>query len=127
MQPYFFIRVDKKYVRVNYKDLSYMESVGNYVKLYTDTGIFLTPLTIKELERILPVESFCRINRGTIVSIDRIISFDRDNLNLKNAKFSFSDKYRKTLEGKIRIITHIEPSRSRLLHIGPEGLRENVQ
>lgn len=125
MQPYFFIRVDKKYIRINYKDLLYLESVGNYVKLFTDNGIFLTALTMKELERILPADSFCRVNRGTIVSLERIISFDRESVNLKSMKFSFSDKYRKVLETKVRIITHTEPTPMPILHIGPDGLREN--
>jgi two-component system LytT family response regulator len=127
MQAYFFIRVDKKYIRINYKDLLYVESVGNYVKLFTENGIFLTPLTIKELEKMLPFELFCRVNRGTIIAIDRIVCFDRESVTLKNARFSFSDKYRKALEGKIRIITHTEPVPSRILHIGPEGLRENME
>ena len=127
MQAFFFIRVDKKYIRINYKDLLYVESVGNYVKLFTECGIFLTPLTIKELEKMLPFELFCRVNRGTIIAIDRIVCFDRESVTLKNARFSFSDKYRKALEGKIRIITHTEPTPSRMLHIGPEGLRENVE
>jgi DNA-binding LytR/AlgR family response regulator len=127
MQAYFFIRVDKKYIRINYKDLLYVESVGNYVKIFTENGIFLTPLTIKELEKMLPFELFCRVNRGTIIAIDRIVCFDRESVTLKNARFSFSDKYRKALEGKIRIITHMEPTPSRMLHIGPEGLRENVE
>lgn len=127
MQPYFFIRIDKRYMRINYSDLLYVESVGNYVKLFTETGVFLTTLTIKELERVLPVDAFCRINRGTIVAIDRIISFDRVSVALKNIRFSFSDKYRKMLEGKIRIITHAESSQPVMLRIGPEGLQENVQ
>lgn len=126
MQPYFFIRIDKKHIRINYADLLYMESVGNYVKLFTESGTFLTPLTIKELERVLPVDSFSRINRGTIVAIGRIISFDRNCVVLKNARLSLSDKYRKMLESKIRIITHIESSQPALMRIGPEGLQENI-
>jgi DNA-binding LytR/AlgR family response regulator len=128
MQPYFFIRIDKKYIRINYTDLLYVESVGNYVKIFTETGTYLTPLTIKELEKTLPIDCFCRINRGTIVAISRIISFDRDCVLLKNARFSFSDKYRKLLEAKIRIITHAEPSQqTTMLRIGPDGLQENVE
>jgi DNA-binding LytR/AlgR family response regulator len=126
MQPYFFIRVGKKYIRINYKDIFYLESVGNYVKLFTDSGVFLTPLTIKELEKILPSDAFCRVNRGTIAAIDRITYFDREHVMLKNICFSFSDRYRKALEAKIRIITHSEPSRSGALRIGPEGLKEDI-
>jgi two-component system, LytTR family, response regulator len=126
MQPYFFIRVGKKYIRINYSDLSYLESVGNYVKLVTDSGSFLTTMTIKELEKILPIESFCRVNRGIIVSIARITSFDREHVMLKNAAFSFSDKYRKILETKVRIISHSDTSRAGILRIGPNGLNEDI-
>jgi DNA-binding LytR/AlgR family response regulator len=126
MQVYFFIRVGKKYVRVNYRDILYLESTGNYVKLVTDAGSFLTALTIKELEKILPFEMFCRVNRGTIVSIDRVTSFDREHVILKNFSFSFSDKYRKMLEGKVKIISHSESARHGSILIGPEGLKGEI-
>lgn len=104
MQAYFFVRKDKKYIRVNHRDVIYIESVGNYAKIVMDKGILLTIATIKELERTLPVELFCRINRGCIVAVERIISFTRDTVHLKNMELVLSSRCRKGLENKIVII-----------------------
>lgn len=48
---------------------------------------------------------FCRINRGCIVAIVCIICFDRDGVIMKNnTRVAFSDRYRKELEVKVKII-----------------------
>lgn len=110
--PYFFIRINKKYIRIGFDDIRYIESTGNYVKIFTDTGSFLTSLTIKQLEKALPVQSFCRVNRGCIVPIHRIISFDRDGVILHhNIRISFSDRYRRELESRITILLSDHPRR----------------
>lgn len=105
---FFFIRIDKKFVRINYCDLIYIESVSNYARLVTDKEAYLTIITIKGLDSLLPPDQFCRINRGNIVSIDHVVSFDRSGVTLKNnLRLPFSDKYRHLLESKVQIISHI--------------------
>jgi two-component system LytT family response regulator len=106
MQTYFFIRTSKQYVKINYHQLIYIESVGNYVKIVADGGTYLAQLTIKQLEKILPMESFCRVNRGCIVSMDRITAFDKDSLSLPNIRLPFTERYRKELERKVNIIVN---------------------
>lgn len=118
MQPYFFIRTDKQYIKINYQELSYIESVGNYVRIISDSGTYLTQLTIKQLEKILPMESFCKINRGAIVSMDRITAFDKDSVCLQNKKrLPFTERFRKDLERRVNIVTHERYLRNGSLHI----------
>jgi DNA-binding LytR/AlgR family response regulator len=105
MQPYFFVRNNKQYVKVSFNELIYIESTGNYVRIVADSGTFLAQLTIKQLEKILPMDSFCRVSRSCIVSMDRIISFSRDCVTLKNKKLPFTEKYRGELERRVNIIT----------------------
>ena len=110
--PYFFIRINKKYIRIGLDDIRYIESTGNYVKIFTDTGSFLTSLTIKQLEKALPDQSFCRVNRGCIVPIHRIVCFDRDGVILQhNIRIAFSDRYRRELEARITILLSDHPRR----------------
>lgn len=126
MQPYFFIRTDKQYVKINYHELIYIESLGNYVRLVADNGTWLTQLTIKQLEKILPMESFCRINRGAIVSMDRITAFDKESVCLQNKKrLPFTDRFRKDLERRVNIVTHERYLRNGSLHIVPAKM-ENM-
>ena len=106
MHPYFFIRADRKYIRINYHDVHYFEAAGNYVKVCTDSATYLATLTIKELEKMLPRHLFCRINRGTIVALQGIVSFDNEEIVFKNACFPFSNKYREELESRVTIIRH---------------------
>lgn len=108
----FFIRINKKYIRISFGDIRYIESTGNYVKIFTDAGSFLTSLTMKQLEQALPDHSFCRVNRGCIVSIHRIVSFDRDGVILgNNIKIAFGDRYRRELESRIVILLSDYPRR----------------
>ncbi|PZR27307.1 MAG: hypothetical protein DI535_10790 [Citrobacter freundii] len=108
MHSFFFIHLKKKFVRIDVKDIRYVLSVAHHIKICTDQGIFMPHLSLKQLETILPPESFSRVNRGTLVALDRIISFDKDEVLLKDVKFSFSDKYRKELENKITVMLHQE-------------------
>lgn len=118
VHSYFFIRIDKKYVRIDYSDLIYIESVGNYARLVTEKEAYLTIMTIKELDSILPPESFCRINRGNIISINHVVSFNREGVTLRNnLKFVFSDKYRYLLETKVLIIGPTESTHTRQLRV----------
>ena len=114
MPNFFFIHLKRKFIRIDFSDIKYVLSVGHHVKIATDQGIYLPHLNLKEVEAALPVESFSRVNRSTLVAINRIISFDRDAVMLKDASFSFSDKFRKELETKVRIMVHQETERAQL-------------
>lgn len=113
MPNFFFIHLKRKFIRIDFDDIRYVLSVGHHVKISTDQGIYLPHLNLKEVEAALPEESFSRVNRSTLVAINRIISFDRDAVMLKDASFSFSDKFRKELETKVRIMVHQENETSR--------------
>ena len=104
MRSCFFIHLKKKYVRIAVDEIRYVLSLDHHVKIVTDHGIYIPFLTIKQLEKILPPEQFCRVNRSTLVALNRIISFDRQTVTLKDGVFSFSDKYRKLIETRIRLL-----------------------
>lgn len=104
MQSSFFIHLKKKYVRIGITEIRYVLSLDHHIKIVTDHGIYIPFLTIKQLEKILPADQFCRVNRSTLVALNRIVSFDRQTVTLKDGVFSFSDKYRKMMEARIRLL-----------------------
>lgn len=63
-------------------------------------------LSLKQLETMLPMDLFARVNRGTLVPLHRVTSFDKDTVFLNETKLSFSDKYRKTFVEKVTILIH---------------------
>lgn len=95
-----FIRCGRKFVRINYLEISHIESVGNYAKFYVGGCSYLALFTIKSLVEQLPQQLFFKVNRGVVVNMLHIHSFDKDGLILNGgAEFSFGeDAYRNLLK-----------------------------
>ena len=69
---YFFVKADKKLIRVNFEDIIYIEGLKDYVIIRQDTGRIITLQTMKSLEAKLPEAKFKRIHRSYIVNLDQI-------------------------------------------------------
>ncbi|TXJ22827.1 MAG: LytTR family transcriptional regulator [Chitinophagaceae bacterium] len=108
MRSYFFIHLNKRFVRVNVKDIRYVLSVDHHIKIFTDQEVLMPHLSLKQLEEKLPGDTFVRVNRGTLISLDRVLFFDKDTVFIKDACFSFSDKFKKEFDDKITLIIHKE-------------------
>ncbi|MBN8877696.1 MAG: LytTR family transcriptional regulator DNA-binding domain-containing protein [Sphingobacteriales bacterium] len=106
MQSFIFIHLNKRFVRINLTDIRYVLSVAHHVNIFTDHGELMPHLSLKQLEEQLPAQLFIRVNRGTLVSLDKIVSFTKDTVYLKEAKFSFTDKYKRAFDEKVTIVLH---------------------
>ena len=69
---FFFVKADKKLVKINFEDILYIEGLKDYVIIRQDTGRVITLQTMKSLEDRLPETKFRRVHRSYIVNIKRI-------------------------------------------------------
>jgi two-component system LytT family response regulator len=53
-------------------DIDWIEAADNYAKLHAGTEAHLLRETMNALEAKLPADRFVRINRSTIVNVDRV-------------------------------------------------------
>ncbi|MGN6647468.1 MAG: LytR/AlgR family response regulator transcription factor [Cytophaga sp.] len=81
---YFFIRANNKLVKILYKDVYYIESVGDYIKVYTSDLPLLSYSSMKMIESKLPPGLFVRIHSGYIVSINAVKAVNGQLLELLN-------------------------------------------
>lgn len=70
----FFVKADGKLVKVNFQDIIYIEGLKEYVSIYTQTDRIITLQSLKNLEDILPSNSFLRIHKSYIIALNRIES-----------------------------------------------------
>jgi len=70
--PYLFLKVDKKMVKADTDSIRYLQAWGDYVKVFTTNGVFLTNETLKNLLGKLPDEGFCRIHKSYVVALGHI-------------------------------------------------------
>ena len=80
---YFFVKADKKLVRVNYADIIYIEGLKDYVIIRLPEDRVITLQTMKSLEEKLPQDRFMRIHRSYIVNLDRIEALDGNMVEVK--------------------------------------------
>ena len=69
---FFFIKSDKQYIKIRFDEVKIIESAKDYVFIYTSEERHLALLSLKQIEEKLPMESFIRVHRSYIVSIDAI-------------------------------------------------------
>ena len=85
-ENYFFIRGNKQgeLIKIYFDEILYLESLQNYVKLYTDKKTHITYLTLKEFEFKLNRNNFLKVHKSYVVNIDRISGLVNNELTMDN-------------------------------------------
>jgi DNA-binding LytR/AlgR family response regulator len=85
---YIFVKTENKgkMIKVNFKDILYVEGLKNYVSIYTKEDRIVTLLNIKDLEERLPQKRFLRVHKSYIVSVDSIKALDGNQILLTDIK-----------------------------------------
>lgn len=104
MQSFFFIRQDGRNVKVDLHNILYIEARKNYTRLVLTDRSAMVLITLKQWESILPPDLFCRVHRGYIVSIERILSFDNKFVYLPGMNIAIGEQYKHALSSSVTIV-----------------------
>ena len=72
MEDSIFVRHQDKMVKVQIKDVLYIEAERNYSRIYAHDKEYLLVMTLKDIEEKMPQKYFLRIHRSFIVNISHI-------------------------------------------------------
>lgn len=98
----FVVKVDGDWVRIAYEDLLYGQSWGNYVKLFTSQQVYLTSMTMTELEQRLPSDQFIRIHKSYLVALAKIKRLSGNEVFIDEAPLPIGSTYRRELVERLR-------------------------
>ncbi|MDN5199807.1 LytTR family DNA-binding domain-containing protein [Fulvivirgaceae bacterium BMA10] len=92
---FLFIKSDKRLVQVNIHDIQYLESYGNYVKVWQGKEYLLTPRTLTSFEEQLSNEIFIRVHKSFIVNKNHVDYLEGNMVILKSGvSISVGKNYR---------------------------------
>ncbi|MBN2663366.1 MAG: response regulator transcription factor [Bacteroidales bacterium] len=91
---YFFVRSDRKMVRIDFSDITYIESFSDYLKIHLTDKTIITRETITNIEAKLPQKDFIRTHRSFIVSISKIDSFTNEYIEIADNAIPISRTYK---------------------------------
>ena len=81
---YFYVKADKKLIKIKYDDILYIEGLKDYVIIKTTSGRVVTLQTMKSLDEKLSSHNFKRVHRSFIVNIDKINSIMGNMIEIKD-------------------------------------------
>lgn len=90
---YIFLKVDKKLIKIKFNDILYIESLKDYIKIYTIVGSYLVHKSLTSITEELPKDQFLRIHRSYTIAIDKVISVEGNLVEIKAKKIPIGRKY----------------------------------
>ena len=103
---YVFIKADRKYFKIYFKDILYIEGLKDYVVIYTGDNKIITSMNVKTIAAQLPPAIFARVSKSYIVNTLHISSFDNELIYINTHEIplgqTFKDDFLKQhIDGKI--------------------------
>ena len=95
--PFVYFRADRKMVKVMLQDILYIESMKDYVKIFTTHGLIITKQSITSVEEMLPEKMFIRSHRSFIVSVPKIRSFTNELVEIGKSELPIGKMYRNSV------------------------------
>jgi two-component system, LytTR family, response regulator len=94
------VRSNRELVSVLIDEILYVESLADYVKINTASGVTITKEKISGLENILP-DWFIRIHRSFLVNSNKVEAFGYDYVKIQSQQLTIGRKYKKEALAKL--------------------------
>jgi DNA-binding LytR/AlgR family response regulator len=98
-----FLKVNRRLVNVELKDILYVESMGDYVKVFTVTEMLVCYSTINKLVNLLPLDLFLRIHRSYLISIKKIDFMEGNYVKIAGNDIPIGQTYKEALIKKLML------------------------
>ncbi len=104
-EGYIFVKSDYQMVKINLKDILYIEGLDDYIKIYLQHKSILTLMTLKTIAQKLPPKEFLRVHRSYIVPITRIENISKSKIKIADKEIpigiSYSESFFATMDKKM--------------------------
>ena len=98
---YLNLKQGKSFMKVRAKDIIFIESLKNYVRVKTIAQEIISYSSLSHMEKTLSQKTFLRVHRSFIISIDHISSFSPTQIDLKGIIIPVGRKYKETVKQKL--------------------------
>ena len=88
-------------VKVVFDDILYVESLSDYIKIYTKNKTLVARETISNIEMMLPAQQFLRVHRSFIINIDKTDSYTNEFIEIEKNAIPISRTYKENVLKKL--------------------------
>ncbi|MEN7551289.1 LytTR family DNA-binding domain-containing protein [Rapidithrix thailandica] len=91
---YFFVKSERRFFKVNFKEILFIEGLKDYVILQLAERRIITKMNLKTIHEQLPKNTFFRVNKSYIVNTLHIDSFDNNDIFIQAYEIAIGNSYR---------------------------------
>ncbi|MGE0089688.1 MAG: LytR/AlgR family response regulator transcription factor [Bacteroidales bacterium] len=93
-KDYIILKSDKKNYKMHFKDILFIESLDNYIKVHTTEFSIICYERLSAIEKELPTSDFIRIHRSFIINYSKVDLFTSAFVEIAGRKFTIGRNYR---------------------------------
>lgn len=95
-EEFIYLKENKKMVKVYLKNILYLESIKDYVKIVSLRKTVTTKQLLSHFESTLN-DNFLRIHRSFIVALDKIDAYSLSGIDINNTELPIGRKYKESV------------------------------
>ena len=99
---FIFVKTDKKFIKINFDDIYFIEGVKDYVKIHTTTEKHLVLINIKNILLNLSETKFIRVHKSFIVPINKITTIEGNIIKIAGNEIPIGKEYKEQVDDFIR-------------------------
>jgi two-component system LytT family response regulator len=88
-----FVKMDTKLVRVDFRDVQYVEALGDYVHIVTSQSKLIVYSTMRAVEEKFPPAQFLRVHRSFIANLNCIQALEDNALLIRDKHIPVGQTY----------------------------------
>lgn len=92
---FLLVKSDRRFHRINFADIRYIEGLKDYVVIYAGNQKFITAMNLKTIHQKIPQHLFIRVSKSYVVNINYIDSFDHRSIFLGATEIPLGEVYKK--------------------------------
>jgi two-component system LytT family response regulator len=96
-KDFLFAKTGYKSVKINYKDILYIEGLKEYVGIHTEDARFLKLDSLLNLEKSLPSDKFLRVHKSFIINIDHVKSHFGNTIEISGKEIPIGRVYKERI------------------------------
>jgi DNA-binding LytR/AlgR family response regulator len=93
-RDHMFVNTHRKKVKLYFKDILYIESLKEYVRIYTTDKILTVKFQLGQIDELLPKADFLRIHRSFIVSKSKIEAYNNAEIEINGKPLPIGRSYK---------------------------------
>lgn len=97
LKNYIYIKSSGNLIKIFYNDILYVQSMKDYIKIYTSRGQIITLLTLKSLLKLLPSSQFIQTHRSYVVNTFYISEIKKGSILLNNIPIPIGEKFKRQI------------------------------